>query len=1268
MNRKFDDWRILRTADKFSFAAIGAIAIVFLFVIGLNVKLIFEMTSKQTEEIGQMQLERIRSELQGQLIDSERTLLRVALSAEQMLAAGESTERIREFFEQEQREQKFLSNGECFNVYIANRDWAIIPTFNMPADYHATERVWYKGALLNPEAIYISEPYSDAMTGEMCFTLSTLLSDGQTVVALDETFASARESVIKMNAGSNRTALIVTKSGKIIGHKDMSLVGKKVSKSLLPEYELILERLVNGQTNASFPMDLNGRPSMIFSSATKNGWYMILIVDTSILYRADYFQLAISTVLSLVMLIAIIFLYLKSLRNRLQAHKALRAKEEFLSNLSKELRTPLRKILKVTDTVDGERSNENVAQVRESALQLSEMMDNLFSFSTIVTEKKAERRDSNSEHLSKGSRTAINRIIIVLTVALFVRLAVSVFTNVGWGDTKMNREVESYEHILSNWVVEQKSILSMFVNMVAEQPEILDNYPAAVKFLDGIAKKYPDISACYMANPYKEHQVIMNNGWESKDPNWHVDKRPWYLETEKNADSPDSFTISSPYFDDRTGNYCVTISKMVYGRNNEFLGIFGIDFYIDRLVDILAKSYTSEGYAFLVDRDGIIINHPNFSYQMTRNRMTDIGGTEHSTAWAQGEDFLLTDYSGRWMTSVARKDELSNFTVVVVNSWQNIYGQVILFGFVFLMIYLIGVSLVVALVKQMVKWQSEVQQKLQTAADAAVSAGQAKSQFLAQMSHEIRTPINAVIGMNEMILRESSDKDIREYSQNIASAGRTLLTLINSILDFSKIEDGKMEIISVRYETLNMIDDLVNMIYEKANKKNLSLITKISPTLPRSLFGDDLRIKQVITNILTNAVKYTKQGSITLTMNGQQLDDETLELFVSVVDTGIGIREEDLDKLFLSFRRLDEVKNKNIEGTGLGISIVQELLKMMGSKLQVSSVYGEGSEFSFTLRQKIMDKTPIGNYGEHHAEREQKRVTDTDFVRAPKARILAVDDTPMNQKVIKGLLKRNEIVPDLADNGQQCLELAARNFYHIIFLDHMMPEMDGVETLKRLKQMNLSPETKIIVLTANAITGAREKYLQDGFDDYLSKPIDVAALESILAGYLPAEVIASSDKPSATEVHEVVTNEVAEKVADEVDDEVEEEVGEDEFTTKERKRLAKICPSVDLATGLANCMDSKEFYIEMVQEFLKGDRSGELEAAFSEENWREYRVVVHALKSTSLIVGAVKFSERAKAQEFAARDEKADEVKANHAALMSDYKKLRKELSEWIGG
>ena len=1263
MNTNFNDWRILRTVKRSTFMTIAAIALVFLAVIALNVKLIFEMASKQTEEIGQMQLERIRSELQSELTDTERVLLRVALSAEQMLSSGEPLPRIREFFEQEQHEQKIFTNGECFNVYIANPDWAIIPTFDMPADYHATERLWYKGALENPNAIYISEPYTDAMTGEMCFTLSTLLSDGRTVVALDVTFASARESVIKMNAGSNRSAIIVTQSGKIIGHKDMSLVGKKISKSLLPEYELILEQVIKTPPNESFPMELNGRSNMIFSSETQNGWYMILCVDTSTLYREDYFRLAATTLLSLVMVMAIVFLYLNSLKNRLHAQKALRAKEEFLSNLSNELRAPLRRILKLTDlseTVNAKNSAENAAHVRESALQLSDMLDNLFSFSTLVTEQKSERRVEADDKLSLGSRTAVKHIIIVLTVALLMRLLISVFTNLGWGDTKMNREVELYEHILTNWVVEQKSILGMFANTIAQRPELMDDYASAVEFLDGIAKKYPDISACYMANPYKTHQVIMNNGWEASDPNWHVDKRPWYIETEKNDDAPDSFTISTPYFDDRTGNYCVTISKVVYGHNGEFLGIFAIDFYLDRLIGILSKSYTSDGYAFLVDRNGIIINHPNFSYQMTPSRMTDVNGTEFQKVWAEGEDFILTDYRGQWMTSVARRDELSNFTVVVVNSWQNIYGQIVMFGTLFVIIYAICVCLVVTLINQMLKWQAAVQQKLTAAVKAEVSAGQAKTQFLAQMSHEIRTPINAVIGMNEMILRETTDKDIREYSQNIASAGRTLLNLINSILDFSKIEDGKMEIIPVRYETLNLIDDLVNMISEKAHKKNLSLVTKISPTLPRSLFGDDMRIKQIITNLLTNAVKYTKRGEITLTMSGRQVDDETLELFVSVADTGIGIHEEDLDKLFLSFRRLDEVKNKNIEGTGLGISIVQELLKMMGSKLNVSSVYGQGSDFSFTLTQKIVDRTPIGNYGERQTERSLAKPTDAHFVKAPRARILAVDDTPMNQQVIKGLLKRNKVVPDLADSGRQCLELASRNFYHIIFLDHMMPELDGVETLKRLKQLNLSPETKIVVLTANAITGAREQYLSEGFDDYLSKPIDVGALESIIEKYLPSEIIESGDEPSVTEAQENVTFEVAENDGD--------EVGEDEFTSKERERLATICPSIDLATGLANCMDSKEFYVEMVKEFLAGDKSDDLESALNDEDFREYRVAVHALKSTSLVIGAVEFSELAKAQEFAARDGKVDTVKANHAALILAYRKLRGELSAWIGG
>ena len=1259
--KNLDDWKILRTARRSSFFLIAGIAAVLVAVIALNVKLIFDMTSNQTEENGQMQLERIRSELQSELTDTERVLMRVALNAEQLLASGASFETVKEFFEREQREQKILSNGECFNVYIANKDWAIIPTFNMPESYHAAERIWYKGAVENPNEIYITEPYIDAMTGEMCFTLSTLLSDKQTVVALDFTFASARESVIKMNSGSNRTALIVTKSGKIIGHKDMSLVGKKISKKLLPEYEPILERVVNTTNpHESFQTELHGRPHVIFSSETRNGWYLILSVDTTELYHDDYFQLLITSAVSLAMVAVIVFLYLKSMKNRLQAIKALRAKEEFLSNLSKELRAPLNRILRFSAVGEfgGDTSpTESAARVRESALQLSDMLDNLFSFSNLVTEREQKSAGiEKTEKLSDYSRKARRNIIFVLTIALFFRLGISIDTTMGWGDTKMNREVEIYEHRLSGWVIEQKEILTMFVNILSEHPDYLNDYSSAVKFLDGLAKKYPDISACYMANPYKEHQVIMNNGWESSDPNWRVDKRPWYIETEN---SPDGLTVSTPYFDDRTGLYCVTLAQSVYGRNGEFIGVFGIDFYLDRLIQILAESYNGDGYAFIVDSNGVIINHPHFPYQMSPKKMTNVNSTEYKKVYEVGEDFILTDFRGDLMTSVARKDKISKFTVVVANRWQNIYGQVLFFGILFVFIYAICAGLVVLLVNRLLNWQATVQRKLTSAVEAAVSAGQAKTQFLTHMSHEIRTPINAVLGMNEMILRESKDKDIRDYSENIASAGRTLLNLVNSILDFSKIEDGKMEIIPVRYETLNLIDDLVNMIFEKANKKNLSFITKIEPTLPRSLFGDDMRIKQVITNILTNAVKYTKRGTVTLTMQGRAVDGETLELFVSVADTGIGIRAEDMDKLFLSFRRLDEEKNKNIEGTGLGISIVQELLKMMGSRLEVKSVYGEGSDFSFTIRQKIIDATPIGNYGEHHSERTVKREIETKFVKAPTAKVLAVDDTAMNLKVIKSLLKRNEIVPDLAESGKKCLELAAKNFYHLIFLDHMMPEMDGVETLKHLQEMNLPSETKIIVLTANAITGAREKYLSLGFDDYLSKPIEVAALEGIISKYIPSELVEVVDMTALEEKEELGAARVAggAHTAD---------GGGDEFSSAERARLEKICPQIDLATGLTNCMDSKEFYIEMVKEFLAGDRSDELTKAVNSEDWQTYRIAVHALKSTALVIGAVEFSNFAKTQEFSARDGNIETLKEKHPVFMEKYRELRESLSRWL--
>ena len=1257
MNR-LKEWRILKQGRRTDFIIITAITAIFLLVIVMNDRLIFEITSNQTEEIGQTQLEVIRSDFQGTLQAAEDATLRMAMESEQMIKSGATRAEMEEFFYKRKREQKESSNGVCFNayIYVGEKDWAIIPDFAMPPEYHVTGRLWYKGAVENQGKIYITEPYLDAMTGAMCYTMSKVLSDGRSVVALDFNFSEVQSLINRMANIGNRNSLIVTKSGMIIGYTDMSLVGKKISDNM-PEYESILNRIVQMTQHESFTAEIDGSEHTIFSSATNNGWYMILSIDNWAFYKKSYVQIIFTTLLSLLMMLAIIFFYLNAMRNGLRAENALRVKEEFLSRLSHELRNPLRRILDLssTKTVESDADPaECAAQVRESALKLSDMLNNLFSFSTMVfsdrKKLKSEKIFQDAE-LSKVSRYARTGIITVLVCAMTLAFGICFKTTINWGDTKMNREVDTYEHQLSNWLDNQRSILNMFVNLLAEHPELMNDYPIAVKFLDDLAKHYPEISVCYLANPYKEHNVIMNNGWESDDPNWHVEKRPWYIETEN---SVAGFSISSPYYDAQTGLYCITMSQIVFSDKNEFIGIFAIDFYIDSLIHVLGASYSKNGYAFLVDKNGTIINHPNADYQLSRTRMTEIFGTEYSNSFTNGEVETFRDYTGDFVACLAKKNKTSNFTVVVANNWWNIYGNIVLLGVMFVILLGICVVIVHALINRLLKWQESVNGQLKAASDTAMAASKAKSQFLAQMSHEIRTPINAVLGMNEMILRESKSEEILDYAGNIQSAGRTLLSLINLILDFSKIEDGKMEIVPVRYEIRSLINDLVNMTVERAKKKGLEFKTEIDSGLPKSLYGDDVRLRQVITNILTNAVKYTPEGSVTLKMKARELDSDTCELEISVKDTGIGIRAEDMDKLFQSFQRLDDEKTRNIEGTGLGIAIVQKLLGMMNSRLEVASEYGKGSEFSFKLIQKIIDKTPIGDYAAQEVKLGDN-VVEKRYLTAEGAKVLVVDDNDMNLKVISGLLKRNKIYPDVAESGKLGIELAKKNFYHIIFLDNMMPGLSGVETLKIMRRDKiLSEKTSVVMLTASAMAGMREIYLREGFDDYLSKPIEVSELESILERHLPPGIVS----------FEVEGQEKTVETPAQV--EKEEIVGEDEFRKGEKKKFAEICPDINLETGLKYCMDSKSFLIQMLTTYTDAKRAEKIQEAYDSADWKNYQILVHALKSTSLSIGAESLSEQAKTLELAAKENNFDKIHAGHGDLMASYQKVRAEISKWL--
>ena len=527
--------------------------------------------------------------------------------------------------------------------------------------------------------------------------------------------------------------------------------------------------------------------------------------------------------------------------------------------------------------------------------------------------------------------------------------------------------------------------------------------------------------------------------------------------------------------------------------------------------------------------------------------------------------------------------------------------------------------------------------------ELADSANRAKSEFLSNMSHEIRTPINAIMGMDEMILRESRDKNIIEYAENLQNAARNLLGLVNDILDFSKIEAGKMDIIPVEYPVGSLLNDLVNMSQARAEKKGLELVVNASPSIPSVLFGDEIRIKQIITNILTNAVKYTERGTVTLNVTAREIDAENVFLCVSVSDTGIGIKPEDIKKLFSAFERIEEKRNRTIEGTGLGMNITQRLLNLMGTELHVESVYGEGSTFAFEIPQKIINAEPIGDFQEAYrrslAKHQQYHVSFT----APDAKILVVDDTVMNLTVVKGLLKQTKIQIDTALNGEECLEMILKKRYDIIFLDHRMPGMDGIETLKRMMILPNNPneDTPVISLTANAISGAREKYIAAGFHDYLTKPINSVQLENLIVKYLPEDKVHLADENSAA----------AEVPAAEIN----------------LPAWLNEVPGLNVKDGVANCGDA-ESYLDALTVFAQSidTAASELEKYFDASDWKNFTTKVHALKSSARVIGANELSDRARRLEDAGNSGYFDEIVKDTVPLLILYRSYAEKLAPLV--
>lgn len=521
----------------------------------------------------------------------------------------------------------------------------------------------------------------------------------------------------------------------------------------------------------------------------------------------------------------------------------------------------------------------------------------------------------------------------------------------------------------------------------------------------------------------------------------------------------------------------------------------------------------------------------------------------------------------------------------------------------------------------------------------AILSSEAKARFLAHMSHEIRTPINAVLGMDEMILRESNEENIREYAQDIQSAGRSLLSLINDILDFSKIESGKMEIIPIEYDLSSLLNDCYNMIALRAKEKELDFRIENNPRLPKKLYGDEMRVRQIIINLLSNAVKYTKKGSVVLKVDGTWEGNEML-LKISVSDTGKGISIEDQKKLFHSFQRVDEKNNRNVEGTGLGLAITSLLVQQMDGTISVESEYGKGSVFQVKIVQKVCSEDPVGDLAGKYVRPTEVSEYYLESFCAPEASVLIVDDLPMNLKVISALLKDTQIQIDTALSGMECLKMMQKKKYDIVFLDHMMPELDGVETLRNIRHLinNKNTETPIIMLTANAISGAKEEYLAEGFADYLSKPVQAELLEQTVLKYLPKELV---QKRKASE----------------------EKTWQSVIPEKKITWLERLC-FINTKDGLMYCRDDEALYKEVLKSYIKEGKNAKLTELYKQSDWKNYCIEVHGIKGSSVAIGADEIARRAKRLEFAVKEDDIAYVRAQHGKFMHEYRSLVAKLEE----
>ncbi len=1190
-----------------------------------------------------------------------------AYGLDEMIKENKSNEEIQEYLVSQSTSIKntVLENMTGLYGYINGRFFSGT-RWEPPTDYIATDRPWYIKPMENPGSITVLDPYIDVQTGNTMLAIGKTLSDGVSVLSLDVSLEQIQHiTEDSVSAGQADIEMILNDKGVVVAHSDKNEIGKDYRAEQGTLGAMIVENLDKSKDNY-FEFSLGNGHYIAYYATMQNDWRCVSVNDTTSVFLSltVILWLTISFVLAIVVIVGAIM--------------AASAKRSIVSErLSKQLSSTadiyisLHEINFVTDTFVEVQNNkaeasQMIGETRNNCQQMIRMIMTKFSDSSSrdeildfvdFTKLDARLKDRNtitSEFLSADKKWRRARYIVsgrladgrvsdamyliedidaekrdrdtALDAVKMMNEQISSVANIYFSmydidlENDRFREVKTHASNITDLDTEYQenaqaaslASIDRMTNAVSRQTmrDFVDFSTLDERFSDSntVTEEFLNNNdlwcrARFVISKCKEDGTIQHVLWLVESIDEEKRKR-------------DKLTEAA-----ETLNYRISSISNIYMTAHE------IDVPTDTFTEIKADS------KYLVD----LVDDTSVQAQATlrhvMQKVCDPSSVE--------EVLRFIDFS----TLERRLKRVNTITTEFMNKekrWRR--GRFVVSrrderGKLLRVLWLI----------EDINDEKEERDKLVDLSERAIAASEAKSSFLSNMSHEIRTPINAVLGMNEMILRECDDRNIIAYSESIKTAGSTLLGLVNDILDFSKIEAGKMEIIPVDYDLSSVINDLVNMIQTKADSKGLELVLEISRTVPKMLHGDEVRIKQVITNILTNAVKYTERGSVTFCIGYEKIpdDENSIMLNVSVKDTGIGIKKEDMRKLFSEFDRIEEKRNRNVEGTGLGMSITKRLLEMMDSSLEVESIYELGSKFSFSIKQTVVRWDELGDYETAYKASLGNRTKYREKFRAPDAHILVVDDTPMNLTVFRSLLKRTGVKIDTANSGAEGLAMMLDKKYDVVFLDHMMPEKDGIQTLHELKARPDDPnlETPMICLTANAISGAREQYLAAGFDDYLTKPIDSSKLEEMLMAYLPPEIIQRTDSGQ-------------------------EECTDDELQSGEEQELPEfICGinEIDTKAGIANC-GSVDGYLSALNTYagMINDHADETEKYWQAGDLENATIKIHAMKSTSRIIGALELGDLAQDLELAGKAGDADKVGAGINELLSRCRKLGEQLRPLI--